>query len=68
MDNYFRQCKKCGAWMLQQDAKAVGRSFIANIGGHHMVCIKETCGLDGLHKVHDIWNSTDGCIGNYWTR
>ena len=54
--------------MLQQDAKAVGMSFIANTGGHHMVCIKETGGLHGSHKVHDIWNSTDGCIGNYWTK
>ena len=50
--------------MLQQDVKAVGRSFIANIGGHHMICIRET---SGLHKVHDIWDSTGGCIGNYWT-
>lgn len=34
---------------------------VANIGGHHVVCIK-----DG--KVHDIWDSTDGCIGNYWVK
>lgn len=34
---------------------------IANIGGHHMVCIKNG-------KVLDIWDSTDGCIGNYWTK
>lgn len=34
---------------------------IAHIGGHHIVAI-----IDG--KVHDIWNSTDGCIGNYWTK
>ena len=32
-----------------------------NIGGHHMVAI-----IDG--KVNDIWNSTGGCIGNYWTK
>ncbi len=35
--------------------------IIANIGGHHIVAI-----VDG--KVWDIWNSTDGCIGNYWTK
>lgn len=35
--------------------------IIANIGGHHMVAI-----IDG--KVNDIWDSTDGCIGNYWTK
>ena len=34
---------------------------VANIGGNHTVCIK-----DG--KVLDTWDSTDGCIGNYWTR
>lgn len=34
---------------------------VANIGGNHVVCIK-----DG--KVHDIWDSTDGCIGNYWVK
>lgn len=36
-------------------------SFLCNIGGHHMVAI-----IDG--KVNDIWDSTDGCIGNYWTK
>lgn len=34
---------------------------IAHIGGHHIVCIK-----DG--KVWDTWDSTNGCIGNYWTK
>ena len=35
--------------------------YIANIGGHHMVAI-----VNG--RVNDIWDSTDGCIGNYWTK
>lgn len=35
--------------------------IIANIGGHHIVAI-----MDG--KVWDIWNSTGGCIGNYWVK
>ena len=34
---------------------------VANIGGHHMVCIKGG-------KVYDTWDSTDGCIGNYWVK
>lgn len=34
--------------------------YIAHIGGHHIVAI-----ING--KVYDIWDSTDGCIGNYWT-
>lgn len=36
-------------------------NYVANIGGHHIVCIKQG-------KVHDTRDSTDGCIGNYWTR
>ena len=35
--------------------------IIANIGGHHMVAIVDA-------KVYDIWDSTDKCIGNYWTK
>lgn len=35
--------------------------IVANIGGHHTVAI-----ING--KVWDIWDSTDGCIGNYWVR
>lgn len=37
------------------------KTIIANIGGHHIVCIKD-------NKVLDIWNSTCKCIGNYWIR
>lgn len=36
-------------------------NYIAHIGGHHMVAIINA-------KVYDIWDSTDGCIGNYWTK
>lgn len=36
-------------------------NYVANIGGNHTVAI-----ING--KVHDTWNSTDGCIGNYWTK
>lgn len=51
------------------NTKYTGREFceeflpercIAHIGGNHIVAI-----IDG--KVNDIWNSTGGCIGNYWT-
>ena len=45
------------------------QSYIANIGGHHVVCIKETAeGVNSRHKVFDIWDSTGKCIGNYWTK
>lgn len=35
--------------------------IIANIGGHHVVAI-----ING--RVWDSWDSTDGCIGNYWIK
>ena len=35
--------------------------YIADVGGHHIVAI-----IGG--KVWDIWNSTDGCVGNYWVK
>lgn len=37
------------------------KRYIAHIGGHHVVAI-----VGG--KVNDTWDSTDGCIGNYWTK
>lgn len=46
-------------------------NVIANIGGHHIVCIKPTFhgeGIDSRYKIHDIWDSSRGCIGNYWTK
>ena len=54
--------------ILNRDILAVGNNIVANIGGHHIVCIKETSGLRGTFKVHDIWDSTSGCIGNYWIK
>lgn len=35
------------------------QNIIANIGAHHIVAI-----VNG--KLNDIWDSTNGCIGNYW--
>ena len=37
------------------------KNIVANIGGHHTVAIID-------NKVYDTWNSTKGCIGNYWTK
>ena len=37
------------------------KRYIAHIGGNHVVAI-----ING--KVNDTWDSTDGCIGNYWTK
>lgn len=35
--------------------------MLAKIGGHHIVAI-----ING--KVWDIWDSTGGCVGNYWIK
>jgi hypothetical protein len=43
------------------DGITISNRIVANIGGNHIVAI-----VDG--KVYDHWNSTDGCIGIYWTK
>lgn len=35
--------------------------YLCNIGGHHIVAVVNK-------RVHDTWDSTGGCIGNYWTK
>lgn len=37
------------------------KNIVANIGGGHAVAIIR-------NRVYDTWNSTKGCIGNYWTK
>lgn len=37
------------------------KNIIAHIGGHHIVAIVN-------NKVYDTWDSTDGCIGNFWVQ
>lgn len=47
------------------DSNWTGSNIVANIGGHHTVCISKV----GSHwRVMDIWNSTDGCIGNWYSK
>lgn len=50
---------------ISKDKSFLNKNIVANIGGHHTVCIKPR---EGKYKVWDIWNSTDGCIGNYWMK
>lgn len=52
-----------------------GEPIIAHIGGHHIVAIApvtpegpEAEYAEPEYKVFDTWNSTRGCIGNYWTK
>ena len=42
-----------------RDGIVIAPKIVANIGGNHIVAI-----IDG--KVNDTWDSTGGCIGNYW--
>ena len=71
---YGKYLENLGWTKNKQPRKANGKKYtgaewvklfkgtaVANIGGGHVVCIK-----DG--KVWDTWDSTDGCIGNYWTK
>ena len=46
-------------WQYYRDPKYI--RMVANIGGHHTVAIIG-------YKVWDTWDSTDGCIGNYWIK
>ena len=76
-ENYGRVLEQMGFQKCKQPRKGSGRKYtgrefckeladpeavyVAHIGGHHVVAIKGS-------KVWDIWNSTDGCIGNYWVK
>lgn len=61
IDNTKYTGKEFCRWLNENDNR--NQSIIANIGGHHIVCIKK---INGKWKIFDTWNSTDGCIGNYW--
>lgn len=59
-------CKVQQRWLsdkschgMRCDHMTISPRIVANIGGNHIVAI-----MDG--KVWDTWNSTDGCVGNYW--
>lgn len=54
--------------LINKDILFLGKRIIANIGSHHIVCIKQTEDVYGMFKVHDTWDSTDGCIGNFWIK
>lgn len=48
-------------WIFTGKEYDYNARIVAMIGGHHIVAI-----VGG--KVYDIWDSTDGCIGNYWVK
>ena len=35
------------------------RRYVVNVGGNHTVAIVNK-------KIYDTWDSTEGCVGNYW--
>ena len=44
-------------------------TVIAHIGGHHIttfVNVGTTTNKD--YKIHDTWDCTNKCVGNYWTQ
>lgn len=51
--------KYTGAEFCEQSRQYL--RYVANIGGGHIVAIVGC-------KVWDTWDSTGGCIGNYWTK
>ena len=58
-------CKRCSINYTH------GETIVAHIGGHHTVAIMPTREGDGIndrYKVLDIWNSTNGAVGNYWIK
>lgn len=73
-ENYSKYLESFG-WKKQKqpkksnNTKYTGKEFhkvfkgtcVAHLGGNHIVCIKNG-------KVYDTWDSTDGCIGNYWIK
>lgn len=59
-EEFCQQLQK-DPWIFTGKENDYKARIVANIGCHHIVAI-----VDG--KVWDIWDSTDGCIGNYWTK
>lgn len=52
--------KYTGAEFCRKVARA-GATYVAHLGGHHIVAIVDK-------KVLDTWDCTTKCIGNYWVK
>lgn len=69
-DNTKYTGKQFAAWLSINYPNGEIGNVICHIGGHHIVCFKPTWHGDGIncrYKCHDIWDSTDGTIGNWWS-
>lgn len=52
---------------LYDNKVAYNKPILAHIGGHHIVAIMPLNDKgEKRFKVVDIWDSTDGTIGNFW--
>lgn len=63
--------KQFASWLSYNFPNGEIGNVICHIGGHHIVCFKPTYHGDGVncrYKCHDIWDSTDGTIGIWWTK
>lgn len=49
-------------WLDKNDNR--NKRIICHIGGNHTVCIVK----EDLFRIWDTWNSSNGCIGNYWVK
>jgi hypothetical protein len=59
-NEFCKQLQK-DPWAFTGKEHDYNARIVANIGGGHVVAI-----VGG--KVQDIWDSTVGCIGNYWVK
>lgn len=41
-------------------------NYICHIGGHHITAVLTD--KDTGHRIYDIWDCSEDCIGNYWTK
>ena len=67
-DNTKYTGKEWCKWLSDNYKNGEIGNIVCHIGGHHMVVIKPVDGSRGCYKIHDIWNSSHGCIGNYWVK
>lgn len=60
-DDGFQTKKYTGAEFCRSGMLAAKQGCVAHLGGNHLTAIKD-------NKIHDIWNGSHKCIGNYWIK
>ena len=59
-------CEYCEEYSDTTYVPYIRGNVIAHIGSHHMVAFMKEA--HNKYRLYDIWNSLDGCIGNYWVK